>query len=235
MRGDRFLWLLLLFIAGGLAVLVVQHGEGEVFGLSLDQFGSLIVKVALVGVVGAFAWRMFAGRAGDALRSAFIWLVIVGVLAVGYAYRGELRPVTDRVLSEVIPGYAVSTDANTVEIARGSGGFVVGARVNGAPVTLVLDTGASAVVLTQDDARAAGIALDSLRYDVTVETANGRARAAAVRLRTLSVGSIEERDVSALVSPPGALRTSLLGMTFLSRLQGFEIVGDRLILRGPAR
>lgn len=235
MRGDGFLWLLLLFIAGGVGVLVAQHGEGQVFGLSLDQFGSLVAKVALISVVGAVAWRMFAGRAGDAVRSALIWLVIIGALAVGYAYRGELRPITDRVLSEMVPGYVVSTGTNTVEVARGSGGFVVNAKVNGAAATLVLDTGASAVVLTQDDARAAGIALDNLRYDVTVETANGRSRAAAVRLRTLSIGTIEERDVSALVSPPGLLRTSLLGMTFLSRLQGFEIVGDRLILRGPAR
>lgn len=235
MRGDGFLWLLLLFIAGGIAVLVVQHGEGEVLGLSLDQFGSLIGKVALVSVIGAVAWRMFAGKAGEAMKSALLWLVIVAALAVGYAYRGEIRPVTDRVLSEFVPGYAISTGANTVEIARGSGGFIVNATVNDAPVTLILDTGASAVVLTQEDAQAAGIALDGLRYDVTVETANGRARAASVTLRTLSVGSITEQDVRALVSPPGALRRSLLGMTFLSRLQGFEIVGDRLILREPAR
>lgn len=235
MRGDRFLWLLLAFIAIGLAILVVRHGEGEVFGLSLDQFGHLIVQVALVTVIGTVAWRMFAGKAGDMVKGAALWGVIVAVLAVAYTYRAPLREVGTRVLGEMVPGMAVSVDAQTVEITRGGGGFAVNALVNGAPVTLMLDTGASAVVLTQEAARAAGIAAEGLRYDVPVDTANGRTRAAAVTLRTLSVGPITEANVRALVSAPGALRTNLLGMSFLSRLDGFEINGDKLILRGPGR
>lgn len=236
MRGDRFLWLLLAFLAVGLALLVVQHGEGEVFGLSLDQFGDLVVKVALVTVIGTVAWRMFAGKAGDMLKGAALWVLIVAGLAVAYTYRDSFKDVSQRVLAEMIPGMPVSVNGQTVEIARaGNGSFAVNATINGAPVSLMLDTGASSVVLTQEAARAARIAPDALRYDVPVETANGRTRAASVTLRTLSVGSITETNVRALVSAPGALRTSLLGMTFLSRLDGFEINGDKLILRGPAR
>lgn len=127
----------------------------------------------------------------------------------------------------------VATRGRTVEIARGSGGsFSVGAHVNGARVPMVLDTGASAVVLTQEAAKAAGLPLEVLNYSVNVDTANGRARAAPVTLDRLSIGDITERSVPALVAQGGQLRTSLLGMSFLNRLESWEVRGDKLMLRG---
>jgi aspartyl protease family protein len=97
---------------------------------------------------------------------------------------------------------------------------------------MVLDTGASAVVLTQDAAKAAGLPLEVLNYSVSVDTANGRARAAPVTLDRLSIGDITERSVPALVAQAGQLRTSLLGMTFLNRLESWEVRGDKLMMRG---
>jgi aspartyl protease family protein len=97
---------------------------------------------------------------------------------------------------------------------------------------MVLDTGASAVVLTHEAARAAGLPLEVLKYSVNVDTANGLARAAPVTLDRVSIGGLTERSVPALVASPGALRTSLLGMTFLNRLESWEVRGDRLLLRG---
>jgi aspartyl protease family protein len=96
----------------------------------------------------------------------------------------------------------------------------------------VLDSGASAVVLTQDAAKAAGLPLELLAYNVNVDTANGRTRAASVMLDRLAVGTIVERGVPALIAQPGQLKTSLLGMSFLNRLQSWEVRGDRLLLRG---
>ena len=95
----------------------------------------------------------------------------------------------------------------TVEIVRGRGGdFQVAAQVNGTRVAMVLDTGASAVVLTQEAAKAAGLPLEVLSYTVNVDTANGRTRAAAVTLDRLAVGGIVERAVPALIAQPGQLR-----------------------------
>jgi aspartyl protease family protein len=154
------------------------------------------------------------------------------LLAVGYTYRHDLRDIGDRVLSELMPGRAASR-GGIVEIARGNRGeFQVTAEINGARVATVYDTGASAVVLTQDAAKAAGLPLDFLNYSVAVETANGRTRAAPVTLDRIKVGGIEERAVPALIAQPGQLRTSLLGMSFLNRLQSSEVRGDRLVLRG---
>jgi aspartyl protease family protein len=112
------------------------------------------------------------------------------------------------------------------------GGFSVFAQINGGRVPMVLDTGASAVVLTPEAAKAAGLPLEVLNYSILVETANGRARAAPVTLDRVSIGSITERSVPALIAQPGQLRSNLLGMSFLNRLESWEVRGDRLFLRG---
>jgi len=97
---------------------------------------------------------------------------------------------------------------------------------------MVLDTGASSVVLTQEAAKAAGLPIEVLNYTVNIDTANGRSRAAAVTIDRLAVGGLTERSVPALVAQPGQLKNNLLGMSFLNRLQGWEVRGDRLRLRG---
>jgi aspartyl protease family protein len=136
------------------------------------------------------------------------------------------------VLAELMPGRA-ATRGRTVEIARGGGGsFSVTTQVNGARVAMVLDTGASSVVLTQEAAKAAGLPLEVLNYSVQVDTANGRGRAAPVTLDRLSIGNITERSVPALIAQPGQLRTNLLGMSFLNRLESWEVRGDKLLMRG---
>lgn len=236
--SDRLLWILLIGLFIGVLVLVVHHEQGEVAGLSLDQFGGLVGQLSIAIAVGAVAWSIFRGRIGEALMAAAFWVVLAALLAVVYTYRMPLLQVAQRVTAQLVPGYAfnIATPGHvTVEIQRGANGeFAVRAAVNGAGVSMLVDTGASSVVLTQEAARAAGLPLDFLTYDVPVETANGRVKAAAVVLDNVIVGGIVERRVSALVSPPGALRSSLLGMTFLSRLEAFEFRGDRLVMRGAA-
>ena len=142
------------------------------------------------------------------------------MLAVGYTYRFELRSIADRVLAELMPGRAAQLSGRAVEIVRGSAGdFQVAAQVNGTRIAMVLDTGASAVVLTQDAAKAAGLPLELLVLRRAVDTANGRTRAASVTIDRIAVGEIIERSVPALIAQPGQLRTNLLGMTFLNRLR----------------
>src|SRR5262249_29247526 len=154
------------------------------------------------------------------------------VLSVGYTYRYTLRDVSDHVLAEMIPGRVVSR-SKTVEVARGHiGEFQISTQVNGAKIPMVLDTGASTVVLTQEAARAAGLPLEVLSYSVNVETANGRGHAAPVTLDRLAIGTIVERSVPALIAQPGQLKTNLLGMSFLNRLQSWEVRGDRLLMHG---
>jgi aspartyl protease family protein len=227
----RLLWFLLVIVAVVMFLLIVQQDEGAFAGLSRFDISSLGVKVVIVVFLGALVLALFRERFTQALESALIWAVIAVLLAVGYTYRFELREVGDRVLAELVPGHA-ATRGRVVEIARsGNGNFAVTAQVNGARVSMVLDTGASSVVLTQEAAKAAGLPLEVLSYSVTVDTANGRTRAAPVTIDRIAVGGIVERSVPALIAQRGQLRSNLLGMSFLNRLEGWEVRGDRLVLR----
>ena len=231
MRG-RFVWLLLIALAVALLLLLMRHEEGTVAGLSSDDFASLVMKIGFLVFVGGGVLALFRERFSEALVAALFWVVVALVLAVGYTYRTDLRQISDRVLAELIPGRAV-VHGRTVQIARGrSSDFQVTTEINGARLTMALDTGASAVVLTQEAAKAAGLPLELLAYTVNIETANGRGRAAAVTLDKVAVGSIVERAVPALVAQPGQLKTNLLGMSFLNRLESWEVRGDRLVMRG---
>ena len=229
---SRLIWVLLIGLALALLVLVMRHDDGTIAGLESHDFAALAIKVALLVFFGGMVLAMFRYRFAEALEAALFWVVVALLLAAGYAYRGELRVVADRVLAELVPGHA-AVRGMTVQIARGrSGGFQVATQVNGARIPMVLDTGASAVVLTQDAAKAAGLPLEILSYNVNIDTANGRTRAASVTLDRVAVGAIVERAVPALIAQPGALKTSLLGMSFLNRLQSWEVRGDKLVLRG---
>jgi len=228
---SRLLWFLLLLIGIGLLVVVLRH-DSDIAGFETGNFASLIYKIALLIFIGGAVLAMFRDRIAEAFQAAMFWVVIGLLLAVGYTYRHDLREVGERVLAELMPGRAASR-GKTVEIVRGQRGeFQVVVEINGARIATVYDTGASAVVLTQEAAKAAGLPLDFLNYSIPVETANGRTRAAPVTLDRMVIGSIEERSVSALIAQPGQLRTSLLGMSFLNRLQSSEVRGDRLVLRG---
>lgn len=228
----RLLLLLLAVLTGALLVLVVQQNDAALAELARLDASSLATKITALVLLGLAAAALFRQRFTRVFESVLIWVVIVLLLALGYTYRFELREVGDRMLAELIPGRA-ATRGHTVEIARGGGGgFSVATQVNGARVAMVLDTGASAVVLTQEAAKAAGLPLEVLNYSVSVDTANGRARAAPVTLDRLSVGGITERSVPALIAQPGQLRTNLLGMSFLNRLESWEVRGDKLMMRG---
>jgi aspartyl protease family protein len=229
---QRLLWILLAGLLIALLILIARHGEGTIGPLSSGQFGSLAYKIALLVFVGATVLIIFRERFAQALTAALLWVVLALILVIGYSYRFELRNVADRVIAELIPGHPIS-HGRTVEVARAfNGDFEVTAEINGARVGMVLDTGASSVVLTRDDAKAAGLPLEMLVYSANIDTANGRTRAAPVTLDRIAIGGLVERSVAALVAQPGQLKTSLLGMSFLNRLQSWEVRGDRLLLHG---
>ena len=120
-----------------------------------------------------------------------------------------------------------------VQIPRGANGeFAVQARINGVTAGMVVDTGATSVVLTFETAKAIGLPLELLEYNVDVQTASGHTKAARLWLDRIAIGKMVERSVPALVVGPGQMKTNLLGMSFLDRLDSFEVRADHLMLRG---
>jgi clan AA aspartic protease (TIGR02281 family) len=123
--------------------------------------------------------------------------------------------------------------ARAVQIARVQAGeFALLAKINGVNAPMVIDTGATSVVLTYDTAKAAGLPLELLDFNVEVETAGGHTKAARLTLDRLAIGKLVERSVPALVVPRGQMKTNLLGMSFLDRLESWEVRADRLMLHG---
>jgi aspartyl protease family protein len=116
-------------------------------------------------------------------------------------------------------------------VEAGPGGhYVIEASVNGAPVTFLVDTGASDIVLTVDDARRIGLQPRTLDYSERYATANGEVRGAPVTLRELRIGQLRLFDVAASVNE-APLGISLLGMDFLEQLSSYEVERGRLVLR----
>lgn len=228
----RLTWSFVLGVALSLAALIASSDQDAIANLLRHDVGSLALKLALLIFVGGLVLVLFRERLSAALEAILFWAVIGLLLVVGYSYRLELRDVVDRVMAELVPGHVAGHGRN-VEVVRGhSGEFALAAHINGARIAMVLDTGASSVVLTQEAAKAAGLPLEVLNYTVNVDTANGRTRAAAVTLDRLAVGGLTERAVPALVAQPGQLKNNLLGMSFLNRLQSWEVRGDKLRMRG---
>lgn len=114
----------------------------------------------------------------------------------------------------------------------GAGQFRANPQVEGQVLRMLVDTGATHCVFTSEDAARIGLRVSERDFTAKVGTANGTIPAAPVRVREVRVGGITVRDVEALVLPRGRIETSLLGMSFLRRLRGFEVAAGRMTLRG---
>ncbi|MFP3921709.1 MAG: TIGR02281 family clan AA aspartic protease [Dichotomicrobium sp.] len=139
--------------------------------------------------------------------------------------------------AELVPARSGGDDAragqprNTVTLkANGLGHFSVDADINGMPVEMMADTGATYVALTFKTALSLGLQPSDLPFDKETDTANGVTAVAPVVLDEVRIGDIVVRRVEAVVTAPGRLRQNLLGMSFINRLSRFEMSGQRLTL-----
>lgn len=223
-------WIGLGAIAIVCVILIATHGSGQVGNLPADDFARLSYLLILgVPLVGALILRA-RGRMGETLKQATVWLALMLALVAGYGYRAEFKAIGNRTLAMLAPGRVAGGGGEAV-VARGRDGhFLVSARANGHRLDLLVDTGASTVALSFEDARAIGIDTDRLTFDQPTATANGGTLSAATVIDNLAIGSIRLGPVKALVSRPGSLRGSLMGMNVLDRLSSYRVEGDTLIL-----
>jgi aspartyl protease family protein len=125
-----------------------------------------------------------------------------------------------------------STGERSVTLqADGFGHFQAGVEIEGRIISMMVDTGATEVALTADDAATIGLHPLDADYTARISTANGVTAGAPVQLRDVRIGAIVAHDVNAIVMPAGALRQSLLGMSFLAALGHLEMGDRRLVLR----
>jgi aspartyl protease family protein len=164
-----------------------------------------------------------------ALRTVLLWSGLCYAGFVGWQNHDALFALA--AAPKPPPAQAVGRPAaNTVTFHPDRAGhFLLDPAVNGSKVRFLVDTGASYVTLTPEDARAAGIRTGDLRFSGRAATANGEVRVAPVVLREIRLGQFTMQDVDAVVVDT-PLAISLLGMSFLKRLEGYEIRDGALIV-----
>lgn len=204
----------------------------------LSDGDALLHLTSLVLLLGFFAasglLRRRVGR--REAQFALAWAGIFAAIFLGYALVAGDGAWPGRLIGGLNPAAPLAASQTgeapgAVELRRRSDGhFAANALVNGRPVRFLVDTGATSVALTLADAKRAGVDVDALRYTVRHSTANGTNWGAPVRLERIAVGDVEVRNVRASVLQEG-LDTSLLGMSFLNRLESYEVRGGVMVLR----
>lgn len=191
--------------------------------MSEYEGGRLIYLVVLGAAVVFWFFAHNRQSLNRTLQQAVIWsLLFLGVIAAVGLW--------DDVRQQVLPRQSVFDEQGRVEVPRSADGhYYLTLDVNGTPVNFVVDTGASDVVLSQKDAAATGLPMDELVYLGRALTANGEVRTAPIRLESMALGSIVDRNVPAVVNE-GDLDRSLLGMSYLQRWDRIEISQGGLIL-----
>lgn len=175
------------------------------------------------------------------------WALGLGLIAFAFVYQDELKaagaamlglPAAEQqVASGSAPAGRRSDESRhaggaVVEIPAGPNGhFHVTAEINGRPIEVMVDSGASIVAMPYEDAERAGIYVKDSDFTGRVSTANGTGRIAPVTIEKVSIGDITVRNVRAAVAEPGRLNTTLLGMSFLGRLQRADMRSGILVLQ----
>jgi aspartyl protease family protein len=182
------------------------------------------------------------GMVAWAFRQLVLWGVFIALIGSVAGWVSGLVQDAPKAGSETAAAAATEAPAESVAVSRGApppnsllykadnhGHVLIDAEVNGVPLKFLVDTGATLVALSRADAAAIGIGTGGLAFNETVITANGRARAAAVTLREIRLGQLVLYDVPAMVNDnlPGP---ALLGMSFLSRLQSYEMRDGELTI-----
>ncbi|MBY5313186.1 TIGR02281 family clan AA aspartic protease [Rhizobium leguminosarum] len=225
----------LVVIGIGLAVLILNSDNSRILGLQSDDFGRVVYLLPIALMLSAGIWAS-RRSVGETMRQMMIWLVIILALVTVYLYRQEALGVGNRLLAGLVPGRAVvvTTSEGGQEIILHkllNGHFEADVAVNGQTIQMLVDTGASIVALSREDAERIGIDLSRLTYSMTIMTANGRGRAAPVTLDQVAIGPIIRNNVAASVAEDGRLDQSLLGMSFLETLGSLQMQTDELRMR----
>lgn len=213
---------------GGLIIFLADRFPGALDS-NADQ-ASLVRALVILLLVASFVVLSPRLNLKGALRNILIWIGIGALVLTFYTFREDFQRVGERVTGEVLPFQASENANGDLVLKRGKDGhFHMEVTVNNAPIRFLVDTGASIVTLSEDDARRAGFDPGTLDYTMQFSTANGTAWGAPIRIERMQAGSLVARDVRAAVGGAG-MSKSLLGMSFLNQLNGFSVKGDTLTL-----
>lgn len=190
--------------------------------MDTNDIGSLIYLVLLGVFIASYFFVSGRQNLGETARQGALWVFIFLGAIVCYGLWSDIS-------NTVIPRQSAFENGRIEVPRRTDGHYYLTLHVGDTPVEFVVDTGATSVVLSQDDATRVGIDPDTLIYGGIARTANGTVRTARVTLEDVRLGALDEGRVRAFVNE-GQLATSLLGMSYLQRFTTVSITGGKLVL-----
>lgn len=231
----RFFWIIMGLLGLLLIILIASGDTKSTFGFETNLFASAAVSALWALLIGSAVFSE-AQNLRETIRNIVIWVLIILGLMAAYVFRFDLQDLGSRFTGGLIPGSPISTTTDdgktSVTLVRADNGhFEAVAGVNGASVRFLVDTGATAIVLSAQDATSAGIDINALSFSIPTQTANGTGYSARATIENLYLGGIERENLRIMVAQPGRLNQSLLGQQFLESLSSYEKRGDRLTLR----
>lgn len=188
-----------------------------------DQYGEALYLIVLGGAV--LVWFIAQNRLslGKVAQGALAWVLIFVAVIAAFGIWEDIR-------STIEPRQSVHAETDQIIVPRSSDGhYYLTLMVNDQPIRFLVDTGASQVVMSDADARKAGIEVADLIFSDRANTANGQVSTAPVWLETVALGPHQDQNVRAWVNG-GELDKSLLGMGYLQLWSGIEIRDGSLIL-----
>lgn len=232
MRANMLFWPLVTL---GLVTLAVFLAGPASQGFAEEPGGDrrmVFLVVFAAGLTCAGAGRVLLQGGARTVRHATLWIALFAAGITGYTHLEDLQPIYDRMRGNIYPSVALSTAQGEAELRRAwDGHFRAEAEVNGVRTRLLIDTGASMVLLPYEEVRDLGIDPGELRFTLPVMTANGTSSVAPIRLSSIKIGPIAAFDVQAAVAQPGRLKIGLLGMSFIDKLTEISFRGETLTLR----
>ncbi len=195
-----------------------------------EQSISLIHSLLLLVFLSSGLIFHFRNKPGTALKHAAIWLVIILGLVILYSYKHDFSDFKDRLVSSLSPSTVITNEDGSISVKSSQDGhFYINTEVSNQSIKFMVDTGASDIVIDKETAKKIGININDLKFINTYYTANGKVRGAPVRLKSIKVGKYIISDVRASVNEAD-MNSSLLGMSFLNKLSGYEVKKDVLTL-----
>lgn len=186
------------------------------------EFGQLIYLVLLLAAVGSWFFVQRRDRLPKLMQQSLVWAFLFIAVIAAYGMWDDIR-------RTVLPQQSVHSSGQ-IELPRAPDGhYYLTALINGAPVRFVVDTGATGIVMSLNDARKVGIPEETLIFAGEAMTANGPVKTAPVSLKEFQVGPYADRNVRAWVNG-GKMDSSLLGMSYLQRYSKIEMTPRALLL-----
>ena len=189
------------------------------------MLGGLYLLMAMMLVLGALISRR--EPIAKLFVMALAWVGIFGAGFVLFTFRDDLGYVAQRLRTEATG--APVTVGNEVRIPMAiDGHFWVEGRINGEPVKVLVDSGATVTTIDRETAARAGVAINNNR-DQIVRTGNGMIRVASARAESLGIDTIERQNVGLHIADDDNM--NVLGMNFLSTLSRWSVEGRWLVLQ----